>query len=75
MRPLEVLIVYPKQVVINMLFWGQVYGVGNAQSSPVTAVLIDIFMTTIDCVMGLLLGLPAVSLASVLRQVQAVIYS
>lgn len=58
---LQVLIVYPKQVVINMLFWGQVYGVGNAQSSPVTAVLIDIFMTTIDCVMGLLLGLPAVT--------------
>ncbi|CAE6952852.1 Ttn [Symbiodinium sp. KB8] len=58
---LQVLIGYPKQVVINMLFWGQVYGVGNAQSSPVTAVLIDIFMTTIDCVMGLLLGLPAVT--------------
>lgn len=58
---LQVLIGYPKQIVINMLFWGQVYGVGNAQSSPVTAVLIDIFMTTIDCVMGLLLGLPAVT--------------
>ena len=39
-----------------MLFWGNVYGVGNAGTSPITAVLIDIFMTTVDCVVGLLAG-------------------
>ncbi|CAE7728023.1 RUS3, partial [Symbiodinium pilosum] len=58
---LQVLIGYPKQIVVSMLFWGRVYGVGNAASSPLRAVLIDVFMTTIDCVMGLLLGLPAVT--------------
>ena len=39
-----------------MLFWGNVYGVGNVKSSPFTAVLTDIFMTTVDCVVGLLAG-------------------
>lgn len=39
-----------------MLFWGNVYGVGNAKSSPVSAVLTDIFMTTVDCVVGLVAG-------------------
>ena len=42
--------------VTSMLFWGNVYGVGNSGSSPVTAVLIDIFMATVDCVVGLLSG-------------------
>ena len=42
--------------VTSMLFWGNVYGVGNAQSSPFTAVLTDIFMTTVDCVVGLIAG-------------------
>ena len=39
-----------------MLFWGNVYGVGNAKSSPVSAVMTDIFMTTVDCVVGLVAG-------------------
>ncbi|CAK9003288.1 Titin (Connectin), partial [Durusdinium trenchii] len=55
---LNVIIGYPKQIVTSMLFWGNVYGVGNSGSSPVTAVLIDIFMATVDCVVGLLSGLP-----------------
>ena len=42
--------------VMSMLFWGNVYGVGNAKSSPVSAVLTDIFMTTVDCVVGLVAG-------------------
>ena len=42
--------------VTSMLFWGNVYGVGNVKSSPFTAVLTDIFMTTVDCVVGLLAG-------------------
>ena len=41
---------------MSMLFWGNVYGVGNAKSSPVSAVLTDIFMTTVDCVVGLVAG-------------------
>ncbi|CAK9072970.1 unnamed protein product, partial [Durusdinium trenchii] len=53
---LNVIIGYPKQIVTSMLFWGNVYGVGNSGSSPVTAVLIDIFMATVDCVVGLLSG-------------------
>lgn len=58
---LGVVVGYPKQIVTSMLFWGNVYGVGNAQSSPFTAVLTDIFMTTVDCVVGLLAGLPIIS--------------
>ena len=53
-----VLVGYPKQIVTSMLFWGNVFGAGNKGSSPVTAVLTDIFMTTVDCVVGLLAGLP-----------------
>ena len=44
-----------------MLFWGNIYGVGNADSSPVRAVLIDIFMMTTDCTVGLIAGLPIFS--------------
>lgn len=58
---LGVVVGYPKQIVTSMLFWGNVYGVGNVKSSPFTAVLTDIFMTTVDCVVGLLAGLPIIS--------------
>eukprot|EP00931_Biecheleriopsis_adriatica_P063274 TRINITY_DN3827_c0_g2_i1.p1 TRINITY_DN3827_c0_g2~~TRINITY_DN3827_c0_g2_i1.p1 ORF type:complete len:541 (-),score=97.37 TRINITY_DN3827_c0_g2_i1:43-1665(-) len=52
---------YPKQVVTSMLFWSNVYGVGNPSSTPEQAVLIDIFMMSVDCFVGLLTGLPFVT--------------
>eukprot|EP00928_Gymnodinium_smaydae_P013897 TRINITY_DN15041_c0_g2_i1.p1 TRINITY_DN15041_c0_g2~~TRINITY_DN15041_c0_g2_i1.p1 ORF type:complete len:576 (-),score=62.18 TRINITY_DN15041_c0_g2_i1:34-1668(-) len=54
---------YPKQCITSMLFWTNVYGVGNVSSTPVHAVMIDIFMSCVDCVIGLLVGLPCVARA------------
>jgi len=52
---------YPMQTVTSMLFWQNVYGVGNASMTPFRAVMIDIFMSSVDSVVGLLAGLPVVT--------------
>jgi len=49
---------YPKQVVTSMLFWSKIYGVGNAASSPSQAVITNIFMMSVECIIGLAAGLP-----------------
>lgn len=58
---LQQLTVYPESVVINMVFWSAVYGVGDPHSSPLKAVLIDIFQVTVSAVVGLISGLPAIT--------------
>jgi len=52
---------YPKSVVVSMAFWAHVYGVGNSKATPLDAVKIDIFMIGVDCVIGLISGLPFIT--------------
>merc|ERR1712166_26121 len=52
---------YPKRVVVSMAFWSAVYGVGDSSKSPMQALLIDIFLVSIDAVVGLFAGIPIIS--------------
>lgn len=58
---LSALTSYPKQIVTSMLFWSNIYGVGQASRTPSQAVAVNIFMMGIDCIMGLLAGMPLVT--------------
>ena len=58
---LSSLIAYPKAVLMSMAFWGRVYGVGNSNTTPLSAVVIDIFLISVDAVAGLAAGMPALA--------------
>ena len=58
---LSSLIQYPKTVLMSMAFWANVYGVGNSNKSPLSAVMIDIFLVSVDAVAGLAAGMPALA--------------
>jgi len=51
----------PKAVVVSMAFWAGVYGVGDSSSSPMKAVLLDIFLVSVDAIVGLVAGVPMLS--------------
>lgn len=52
---------YPKAIAMSMAFWSGVYGVGDASRTAMQAVLIDVFLVSVDAVVGLFSGLPIIS--------------
>jgi len=44
--------------VTQLFFWANVYGVGDSSKTPEEAVYLSIFMMSIDCVAGLISGIP-----------------
>lgn len=55
------LTIYPKALVTQLYFWSNVYGVGRADKTPQFAVILSIFMMSVDCVAGLISGVPSMA--------------
>mmetsp|Transcript_82546 Transcript_82546/g.164596 ORF Transcript_82546/g.164596 Transcript_82546/m.164596 type:complete len:257 (-) Transcript_82546:1588-2358(-) len=60
---LETAIGWPRDVVLQMITWQHLYGVGDASATPASAVYVDIFMQSVATSVALLSGLPLVSRA------------
>lgn len=52
---------YPKLIVMSMAFWHGVYGVGDGSRTALQAVLINVFLVSVDAVVGLISGLPIIT--------------